>query len=469
VTGETDVPVSIELVVRGGIAGSLLIVDENWRELPNFSAGRKLYLRLDDFVLSNTSPNAVPRITVKGNETRDTEEVLLEKQGLEKGIYTGSISTSYGATPVQDGILQVRGGEEIKAIYYPQTPGAPSQPIIDTTYTNKGTTGKITITGVNGLRLTNFNAGDTLYFRLEDTDLNMDLLAIDTADIWVAGDAIASGRTVTLAETSEDSSTFTGSIDTRYGRAVFGSPSILEVIGGEQVTAVYYDALTSSGETDLKITDSCRANMLGTGTYTSEGVVIDGNMAGWPLENALRAGDEGSNLYVQWDRNNLYILAYVVDSDVVVPDATQFWDGADALEIHIDTDPTGEISSYLHGLKKPSSYFFWFCPKGAGPDGNRPYVGQNMPETVYDYTAIETAVRIFPGSRYVLEARIPFDPVLGGFDPYKTSEDDRVGFNYIIRRSNAAQLRWALGSSDSATREPDLPPSFFGTLILKQP
>jgi len=188
-------------------------------------------------------------------------------------------------------------------------------------------------------------------------------------------------------------------------------------------------------------------------------------MAGWPLENALRAGDEGSNLYVQWDRDNLYILAYVMDSDVVVPDATTFWDGADALEIHIDTDPTSETSAYLRGLKKPSNYFFWFCPKGAGPDGNRPYVGQNMPETVYDYTAIETAVRIFPGSRYVLEARIPFDPILGGFDPYKTSEDDRIGFNYIIRRSNAPQLRWALGTES----EPDLPPSFFGTLILKQP
>ena len=57
-------------------------------------------------------------------------------------------------------------------------------------------------------------------------------------------------------------------------------------------------------------------------------------MAGWPLEDSLRAGDEGSNIYVQWDRDNLYILAYVMDSDVVVPDPTEFWDGADALELH---------------------------------------------------------------------------------------------------------------------------------------
>ena len=154
-----------------------------------------------------------------------------------------------------------------------------------------------------------------------------------------------------------------------------------------------------------------------------------------------------------------------MDTDVVVPDATQFWDGADALEIHIDTDPTSEISSYLRDLKKPSYHFFWFCPKGAGPDGNRPYVGQNRPETVYNYTAIETAVKIFPGSRYVLEARIPFNSALGGFDPYKTSKANRVGYNYIVRRSNAPQLRWAAG----AEGEPSLPPSFFGTLILKQP
>ena len=154
-----------------------------------------------------------------------------------------------------------------------------------------------------------------------------------------------------------------------------------------------------------------------------------------------------------------------MDSDIVVPDPTRFWDGADALELHIDTEPMDEISPYLNGLKEPSYYAFWFCPKGAGPSGSRPYVGQNTPETVYDYTTIETAVRIFPGSRYILEARIPFDPVLGGFDPYKTSKADRIGFNYIIRRSNAPQLRWASGVQS----EPNLPPSFFGTLILKQP
>ena len=465
VTGETDVPVSVELVVRSGSAGLLLIVDEDLRELPSFSAGRKLYFKLDDFVLSSTSPDAVARITVRGEGTKDTEEVMLEEKPGEQGIYIGSIATSYGTTPVHDGILQVRGGAEIKAVYRPQTPGTPSKEIVDTTYTNKGAAGRITITGANGLKLANFSAGDTLYFKLEDFDLNLNAFEIDTVDIWVVGDVIAGGKTVTLNETSEDLGVFTGSIDTKYGRGVFESRGILEVVGGEQVTAVYYDALTSAGETDVKVTDSCRSNMLGTATYASESVVLDGSISGWPLENSLQAGDEGSNLYVQWDRDNLYILAYVMDPDVVVPDATKFWDSTDALEIHIDTDPTSETSAYLRGLKKPSNYFFWFCPKGAGPDGNRPYVGQNMPETVYDYTAIETVVRIFPGSRYVLEIRIPFDPVLGSFDPYKTSEADRIGFNYIIRRSNASQIRWALGTES----EPNLPPSFFGTLILKQP
>jgi hypothetical protein len=410
------------------------------------------------------SPNTPARITVQAGGTDDTEEVLLEEIPGEQGIYTGSVATSYGTAPAQDEILQVRGGEEVKAVYYPQTPGAPSQPIIDTTYTNKGSSGKITIEGANGLKLTNFNAGDTIYFRLEDPDLNRDMFAIDTADIWVSGDAIASGRTVKLNETSEDSGVLTGSIETRYGRGGAGGGNILEVVSGERVTAVYYDALTSTGETNVKVTDSCRTNMLGTANYEDGGVVIDGSMAGWPLENSLRAGDEGSNLYVQWDRDNLYILAYIIDPEVVVPDATQFWSGADALEIHIDTDPTGEISSYLVGLKKPSYYFFWLCPKGAGPDGSKPYVGQNMPETVYNYTAIQVAVKIFPGSRYVLEAQIPFT-ALGGFDPYKTSESDRIGFNYIIRRSNAPQLRWALG----ANGETSLPPSYFGMLILEQP
>lgn len=464
-TGKTDVPVSTDLIVRSGSAGSLLIVDENGRELLNFNAGRRLYFLLDDFIFSNTSPGSGAHITIQGNGTKDTEVVTLEEKSDERGIYLGFIPTNYGTIPVQDGILQVRGGEEVKAIYYPQTPAPPLEPITDATYTNKGSDGKITILSANGFKLNNFNAGDTLYLKLEDPDLNFSASVIDKAEIWVSGDAIASGRAIKLNETGEDSGIFTGSIGTRFGRGMPGSSDVLEVIGGENVSAVYYDAITSSGETDVKVTDSCKANMIGTATYARESVIIDGSMAGWPLENSLRAGDEGSNLYVQWDKDNLYILAYVIDPEVVVPDATKFWEGADALEIHIDTDPSGENSAYLRGLKKPSYYFFWFCPKGAGPDGNMPYVGQNMPETVYDYIVIQTAVRIFPGSRYVLEARIPLDPVLGGFDPYRTSKADRIGFNYIIRRSSGPQLRWAISSES----EPSVPPSAFGTLILNQP
>ncbi|MFC1716121.1 sugar-binding protein [Candidatus Poribacteria bacterium] len=465
VTGETNMPVSLELVVRSGSAGELVITDENGRELPNLNAGRKLYFRLNDFVLSNISPNTPARIIVSGNKTGDSEEVLLQEQPGEQGIYIGSISTNYGTTPVQDGILQVRGGEEVSATYNPRTPGAPSGPIVDTTYANEGSAGRLTIAGENGLKLTNFNAGDTLYIKLEDFDLNLNSFALDTVDIWIVGDAIADGKTVTLKETGEDTGIFNGSIDTRYGRGVFESRSILEVVVGEQVTAVYYDALNNLGETDVRVVDTCRVNMLGTAPFASRNVIIDGSLAEWPLENALRAGDQRSNVYIQWDKDNLYILAYVMDSDVVVPDATQFWNGADALEIHIDTDPTSDVSPYLRGLRRPSSYFFWFCPKGAGPDGSKPYVGQNLPETVYNYTAIQTAARIFPGSHYVLEARIPFDPALGGFDPYKTSKADRVGFNYVLHRSNAPQLRWAVGTES----EPSLLPSFFGTLILKQP
>ena len=89
--------------------------------------------------------------------------------------------------------------------------------------------------------LQNASVQETLRFltkQLQDLDLNLDMFAVDTANIWVAGDAIASGRTVPLNETSADSGIFTGSIETRYGRGVFASDSILEVVGGEQVTAV---------------------------------------------------------------------------------------------------------------------------------------------------------------------------------------------------------------------------------------
>ncbi|MGQ9609249.1 MAG: hypothetical protein ACUVWN_08100 [bacterium] len=467
----------LELIVRTGTLSSIIIVDENFKELTKFNAGQKIYFRLDDLVLSSLSRKTAT-ITVRSSITKDSEEVKLEEipypSGGQRGqgIYIGSIMTSYGTKPLQDGILQVQGNEEISAIYNPKIVDPlthkPMEQITAKAIVNIGNTGKLSILSSEGTKISNFSIGETLYFKLEDADLNREKTKIDTAEIYVVGEAVIGGRTIKLKETSEDSGIFTGSIETCYGRCVVPVSSDIqpvppiELVGGEQFNAIYIDELTDKGETSVKILERAKANMIGIATYTTNPITVDGNMVEWPLENALTCGDEGSNLYIQWDDSNLYILAYVIDSNVSVPDAIKYWSNASAIELFINTNLT---KTELTGLRKRASsyYVLWFCPKGAGSDGNEPFVGQSVPSIVWNYKEIERSVQIVPGERYILETKIPFT-VFGEFNPSKTIEENIIGFNYIVHRPNAPALLWAPIPKEVK----NVQPSNFGTLIFRK-
>ncbi len=476
--GKTN-QIFIELIVRTGTLSSIIIVDENFKELKRFNAGQKIYFRLDDLVLSSLLKKTA-HITVRSNITKDSEEVALEEipytSGGQKtsgqGIYVGSISTIYGTKPLQDGVLQVVGGEEISAMYNPKIVDPltrkPMEQITAKAIVNVGNTGKLNIVSSEGSKISNFNIGETLYFKLEDADLNIEETKIDTAEIYVVGEAVIGGRTVKLKETSENSGIFAGSIGTCYGRRIIPVSSDIdpvppiELIGGEQFNAIYTDELTDKGETSVKIVDRAKANMIGIATYAVKTITIDGNMVEWPLENALPSGDEGSNLYIQWDDSNLYILVYVIDSNVSVPDPIKYWNNADSIELFININPI-RIEKASLDKKPPSYYVLWFCPKGAGSDGNEPFVGQSIPSIIWNHKEIEKSANIIPGSRYIIEARIPFK-VFNNFDPSKTSEEDIIGFNYLIRRSNATTLQWAPIPKEAK----DVQPSNFGTLIFRK-
>jgi hypothetical protein len=475
--GRSDMAIITELTVRSGSTGSLLIVDSELQKLTNFNAGQKIYFRLDDVLLSSMQKNST-RISVKSSITKDSEDVVLDEMpspGSKRGqgIYIGSIRTDYNTTQTRDGVLQVQGGEEIKAMYVAQYNDPQTRKpyeASDSAKVNKGNTGKIEIVSSDGQKVYNFNLGDKLYFKLEDPDLNRNNSSIDTAEILVSGEAVTGTETVKLTETDKNSGVFMGNIATYYGRRLIvfddsgnpvdQKPATIELIGGERVTATYYDEITGTGETFVKISDTCKTNMLGIATYASEKVAIDGNMTGWPLENAFPAGDEGSSLYVQWDKENLYILAYVMDSDISVPDPVKYWENNDAIEIFIDINP---VSKSVDEKAKHNYYAFWFCPKGAGDDGKEPFVGESIPNVIWNHKEIEKAVQIFP-DRYIMEIQIPFKTVLGGFDPYQTLEEDIIGFNYIIHRSNAPKLIWA----PTLKEEKELPPCHFGTIMFRK-
>ena len=461
-TGETNVPVKGYLIISSSAVGELLIVDRDGREIGGFNAGETLYLVLKDLLLTSLSPTDRVTITVSSSLTNDLAEVTLYRDPEEEGVFRGSIPTRYGTTPIYDDTLDVQGGEEVVATYRPNIPGAPSEPITDTAYVNKGHRGELLIVRADGTKVRYFDPGATLYFMLRDPDLNRDPFGREEAEIWVSGETQGESRVVVLRETAPDTGIFGGSIRTVYGRS--GEPGALGVIGGELVRAVYRDALVETGETNVDITDSCRARMVGWAEFAEEPLAIDGVPDGWPLENVMRTPQGEAMMWAQWDADNLYLFVQVYDTDVRVRDVSRWYVGSDAVEVHLDLNPSDEVKPYyLRGERNPSIYILWFCPKGGGFDGSQPYAGQAAPTLIYKYNPPIAIATRYRRDYYVMEIKIPFAKVFPGFDPMKTKRIRKIGFNFVVYRSDLPPVWWAKPPEGEG-----IPPSFLGTLYLRR-
>ena len=94
----------------------------------------------------------------------------------------------------------------------------------------------------------------------------------------------------------------------------------------------------------------------------------------------------------------------------------------------------------------PSGAVFWICPRGGGSKGDQPYIGQALPRRVYNLSGgpwgIEVDVKTTE-EYYTLEARLPYHSALGGFDPFISATRRALEFNFLLYRSDAAQVWWA--------------------------
>ena len=498
-TGETEVQTQTQAVVLGSSAGMLRIVDAHiidslfnpetaipiftaapkdfasTHELANFNAGQTIYFWLEDLLLSTVVEADEVKITVTGDKTADEVGVTLRKKSGVEGIFTGSVPTRYGTTPIADDTLDVQGDEEIRATYTPTFLGVNYPVVEDFAYASKGVRGYLAITREDGTPVRHFNVGIPLHFRLEDADLNLDSFKVESTELKAVTEA--QETSITLYEENANSHIFRGQISTQYGRAIVDvsassaegvdqSP-ILRLVGGDSVRAIYEDGLTDTGETNVEISVSCRANSIAWAPHTNRPVLIDGHEDGWPLEKVIRTFHDEGLLWLQWDRDNLYLLAQIYDEDVVVPDVIEYYRDADALELHINLQPDAvKKPNYLQMENDPNRYVIWICPKGGGFHGDRPYIGQGAPEFIPNYQAANLDVAVRQQSNYyVIEARIPFFPVLRGFHPLKTRQHNRIGFNFVIHRSNNQAIYWAAQMPEAGP----VFPSDLGLLILESP
>ena len=498
-TGETEVQTQTQAVVLGSSAGMLRIVDAHisdslfnpeaavpiftaapkdfasTHELGSFNAGQTIYFWLEDLLLSTAVEADEVKISVAGDRTRDGVEVILRKKSGVEGIFTGSVPTRYGTTAVADETLDVQGDEEIRATYTPHFLGVNYPVVEDFAYVSKGVGGYLSITRRDGTPIRHFNVGIPLHFRLADADLNLDSFKVESTTLKVVTEA--QETSIMLHEENANSDIFRGQISTRYGRAIIGALAssseevdalpVLGLVGGDTVRATYEDGLTDTGETNVEVSISCRANSIAWAPYTNRPVLIDGHEDGWPLEKVIRTSQDAGLLWLQWDRDNLYLLAQIYDKNISVPDVIEYYRDADALELHIDLQPDGaKKPNYLQMENDPDRYVIWICPKGGGFHGDRPYIGQGAPEFIPNYQAanLDVAVRQ-QADYYVIEARIPFFPVLRGYHPLKTRQHNRIGFNFVIHRSNNQAIYWAAQMPEAGP----VFPSDLGLLILEAP
>ncbi len=463
-SGKPNQPVEAKLLVASSSAGILLIVDEVGEEIGELRAGQSIYFHLEDLLLTTAQGQTEVSISVSGNRTNDFVPVELDRVPGEEGVFEGVIATRYGTTPTYDDVLDVQGGETVQATYRPEFLGIQDLEVTDTAYVSRGNRGRLLITRSDGNKLYHFTPGARLHFRLEDPDLNEDPFSVEWADIRVGTEVSEILKRVALKEIAPDAGVFIGSLATEFGR----STESLGLIGGETIQATYRDALIDTGETNFLITDTCVVNAVGYASFASEPIVIDGINNKWDLSSPLTTANEEALVWVAWDANNLYIFAQIEDSDVRVEDPTRWYENADALEIHLDLEAADqERPSYIPSTSKP--YLFWFCPRGAGPDGQRAYAGRASPTRVWNYAPPLQIAKRFRSSYYVMEIAIPFAILETSegqsFDPQKSSRFRRIGFNFIVYRSDGPQLQWA----QAAGLEAVTPPSQLGTLYLREP
>lgn len=108
--------------------------------------------------------------------------------------------------------------------------------------------------------VTQIFAGDTLYIRIDDGDVNNDNATLQTLPVTLkatSGDTLVT----TLTETQINSGIFTGSVPTQSGTAVVGD-TLLQVIPGATVSVEYIDGLDASFQAKQIRADSVNVRLL---------------------------------------------------------------------------------------------------------------------------------------------------------------------------------------------------------------
>ncbi|MCH7763557.1 MAG: right-handed parallel beta-helix repeat-containing protein [Candidatus Marinimicrobia bacterium] len=114
-------------------------------------------------------------------------------------------------------------------------------------------TAELTLIDGSGLEVLNYESGDVLYVRVEDTDANGDGGTVEIINVTVTSETETAGETLTLTETGINTGIFEGSMSFQEAAANNGD-GILQVARGDKLTGSYDDPADDFGN-PVTVTD----------------------------------------------------------------------------------------------------------------------------------------------------------------------------------------------------------------------
>ncbi len=240
---ETAVVAANGSVKLGGITGGLVLT-------PNpVKPSKSVTVTLTDGDLDISGAAETVTVTVRsktsGGATKESQSVLLTETGANTGIFTGTVSTVYGATGVAGGAFEVEPGDDMEGEY---TDGFDASGDAGTVVTDLIDV----VTGVDGTvstSPTSVSAGSNVTVTVTDADeVGVGSLQVQVSVRRIAASGITTIETeaITLTESPASSGIFIASVPTSSAAGSQGDGT-LNVNSGDQILVSYDDVVGSTG------------------------------------------------------------------------------------------------------------------------------------------------------------------------------------------------------------------------------
>ena len=226
--------------VTGGATGTLVSTS-------SITPGSTVTLTLTDADLNTNAGTAQTiQLTTTNTVTGETEQRTYTETGVDTGIFSATVNTTYGATAGtnDDDAFNVKKDDTLSTTYNDAlTSSGSTANVTATTNVLGGTTGTLNATS-------SITPGDTVTLTLTDADLNANSSSIETVQLTTTNTVTGETEQRTYTETGANTGVFVATANTTYiVSAGTNNDGTFNVKRNDTLTTQYNDALTNTGGT----------------------------------------------------------------------------------------------------------------------------------------------------------------------------------------------------------------------------